>query len=171
MPRLLILCLHPHSYLATARMAQPTIKVAACPLLSLLLSCSCFCSRGPPFSTWPWSVSTSLLSPSRCLSTINALKPWTASSHCDLLCWSNEAGLPIRSHESKLQSGGLLGHQPTQTIHQTKPKTLIPAEPSRSSPPCPFSFGPWARVHPWAPPNPRSILSSSVISSTCVIQD
>ena len=28
--------LHPHSYLATARMAQPTIKGAACPLLSLL---------------------------------------------------------------------------------------------------------------------------------------
>jgi hypothetical protein len=31
----------PHSYLATSRCAWLTIKGAACPLLSLLLSCSC----------------------------------------------------------------------------------------------------------------------------------
>ena len=31
--------LHPHSYLAAARMTQPSIKGAACPLLTLLLSC------------------------------------------------------------------------------------------------------------------------------------
>jgi hypothetical protein len=36
-----------------------------------------------PLSTQPWPASTSLLSPSLCLSTINALKSWTTSCHQD----------------------------------------------------------------------------------------
>ena len=39
----------------------------------------------------------STLFPSLCPSTINSLKPWTASSHRDLLCRNNGAGLPLKS--------------------------------------------------------------------------
>ena len=41
-------------------------------------------------------------SPSLCLSIINALKPWTASSHQDLMCRSNGAGLRLMSLASNL---------------------------------------------------------------------
>jgi hypothetical protein len=51
----------------------------------------------PFLPTWPWPASASLLSPYLCLSTINALKPWIVSSHRDLPCWSNVAGLSLIS--------------------------------------------------------------------------
>ena len=97
----------PHSYLATASVAQLTIKGAACPLLVLLpltlllllfLPCSpSLCLPLSPLSTCSWLASASLLFPSLCLCTIKALKPWTDSSHRDPPCWSNGAGLPLKS--------------------------------------------------------------------------
>ena len=61
----------PHSYLATAREAQPPIKEADCPPLSLLLLILLLlllflCSPPLPIpfsllSTWPWPASTALL--------------------------------------------------------------------------------------------------------------
>ena len=62
---LLAFCLssEPHGCLATARYARLTIKGAVCPLCSLLLLPSCYCSvlsPLPPLSTCSWPVSTSL---------------------------------------------------------------------------------------------------------------
>jgi hypothetical protein len=79
--------------------AQPTIKGAAYPLLtllpltllrSLLLPCSpSLCLPFSPLSTWLWPSSASLLSPSLCLSIIIALKLCTVSAHWNPPCWSN----------------------------------------------------------------------------------
>ena len=65
---------------------------------SLLTSCSpSLHLHFLPLSTLPWPASTSLLSPSFCHSTINALKPWTVSSHQDPPCWSNGTVLLLKS--------------------------------------------------------------------------
>jgi hypothetical protein len=109
----------PHGYLATVRWAQPTIKGAVCPLLSLLplillllllLPCSpslhllsplpSLCGHGRPLLLYS--------SPSLCLSTINALKTMDCLFSLGPLCWSNGAGLPRTSHASNLPPGGLL---------------------------------------------------------------
>jgi hypothetical protein len=105
---------------------------------------------------WSWLASTSLFSPSLCLSTINALKPWTTSSHWDPTCWGNGAGFPLKSCESNLPPGGL---PPFSATVSTNPSCL--PEQARHpgprgnqvelSPSCPFPFGPWARVHPRVP--------------------
>ena len=90
--------LHTHSYLARARMAQPTIKGATCTLLSLLPLTLTSRSPAPPHPHMTMaSPYFPTLSLSLCLSTINTLKPWTVSSHQDLPCWSNGAGPPLKS--------------------------------------------------------------------------
>ena len=113
---------------------------------------------------WPWLVFTSLLSPHLYLSTIDALKPWTVSSHQGLLCWSIGAGLPLKSHT-------VCRRFPYIPIHGCQlNQAKLPAEPSQrlfSMPdqaralsfcPLPFSLG-------QSPPvGPHSVLSSSVTS-------
>jgi hypothetical protein len=88
----------------------------------------------------------SLLSPSLFLSKINALKPWTTSSHWYPRCWSNGAGVPLTCRTAHLTSRGRPPCVPRQGFLQTKlaeqDKDSPPCEPSQSSPPCPFSFGP-----------------------------
>jgi hypothetical protein len=78
---------------------------------------------------------------------INSLKPWTVSSHWDMPCWSNEAGLPLKSCMSNLTQEVSLRSQtwppPSQAKPSppSKPKTVLPAGPSRSSS---FTLFPWA---------------------------
>jgi hypothetical protein len=63
-----------------------------------------------------------LNSPSQTLlpETINALKPWTISSHRDPPSWSNGAGLLVKSHTSNFTQEASLRFQtqllPTQTV-------------------------------------------------------
>ena len=112
----------------------PSSLSYSCFLLASLLP-SCSPTLPIPFShlsTWPWSASTSLLSPSLCLSTINTLKPWPVSSHLDLPCWSNEAGLPLNKRvPNLLQEASLRSQQqlpPSQVTHLSKPRILHPLE-------------------------------------------
>ena len=85
--------LYPYSYLATARMAQANTKGASLTLLALLPSYSLALTLAPllPLSppslpptptSVPWLDSPSSLSPSLCLSKINALKPLLIWTHC-----------------------------------------------------------------------------------------
>ena len=78
----------------------------------------------PNPSTWPWPASTSLFSPPLCLSTINALKPWTISAHLDRLCWSNGAGLPLMSHTCNLPPGDLSALQ--AQLPASNPFSVLP---------------------------------------------
>jgi hypothetical protein len=92
--------------------------------LTFLVSCFYSCSLVPPpfspLSMCPWPASPLLLSP-LCLSTINALKPWTASFHWNSPCWNNSAGFPLKCCASNLLPGGLPVLQP-----------WLPAKPSSS---------------------------------------
>jgi hypothetical protein len=80
-------------------------------------------------------------SPSLCLSTINTLKPWTASSHQDPKCWSNATCLPLMNCTSNLLQKPLSVPRwslPTQATRPSKPRTLISAVTSWSPPPALF---------------------------------
>lgn len=91
-------------FTGNSKEAQPTIKEAARPLLSLLSSCSLLVS----YLSLSFSPSLSLFSPrghgcslllfpfSLCLYN-NAFKPQTIFAHQDPPCWSNGAGFPLRS--------------------------------------------------------------------------
>lgn len=121
-------------------MSWPTINGAACPssyfytcfLIASLLT-SCFPSLGIPFptlSTWPQTV----------------------SSRQDPLCWSNGAGLPLKSRASKLPQEGLSALPVTvytnPSHRPSKAKTPLPAETSRSwFPPALFPLAPGQRPH------------------------
>jgi hypothetical protein len=114
-------------------------------LASLLPSCSPLPTPLLPLSTWPWPPSASLFFPSLCHSTTNALKPWSASSHWDSSCWSNEGSFPLtpRLREASLLSS----HQPKCTC-PAKPPELARLFPPwgnlpELSPSYTFPFGPW----------------------------
>ena len=130
-------------------MSWPTINGAACPssyfytcfLIASLLT-SCFPSLGIPFptlSTWPQTV----------------------SSRQDPLCWSNGAGLPLKSRASKLPQEGLSALPVTvytnPSHRPSKAKTPLPAETSRSwFPPALFPLAPGQS--PPSAPTPFSVL-------------
>lgn len=107
-----------------------------------------------PFDT----ASASLISPSLCLSTINALKPWTVSSHQDLLCWSNGAGLPLKRYAHLISCRRLL-RVPRHSFHQPKPLPTDRAsqgfsslwEPAGVLSSLPFSLLPCTRAIPTGP--------------------
>ena len=110
-----------------------------CPLLPLLFSY--FCPLAPSFSTFPYP----LCPQGHGRPTINALKPWTASSHRDPPYWSNGAGLPLKTHKSNLPLGGLFAFpttvitKPSNLSEQAKVSCPCGNQPELSS--CPFSFG------------------------------
>ena len=134
-------------------------------LLSLLLLPSCspslpifLCSLSPCGHDWPLLLYSF---PSLCLSTINALKPWTASSHRDSKCWSNGAGLPLTSCVSNLQQEDSLSFQtpllPIQAVTKQDQDSLPSRNQPELSPPCPFPFG----LGQSPPLGPHCVLSSS----------
>ena len=97
---------------------------------------------------WPWLASSTLLSPSLCLSTINTLKSWTSSSHGDLLCWSSGGGLPLMSCISNLPFWHPCiprhGTKPSHPTHLSKLRTFLPVGPAGALSffPFPFCIGP-----------------------------
>ena len=130
-----------------ARMAQPAIKGAVCSLLALLFSCFYFLTLPYPLSL-RGHVQPLLLypSPSLCLSTINTLKSWTASSHQDPLRWSNRVGLPLERCSSNLpvlQPGPPRTHA-THAAHRTTRPSSLPilstSGPGQSPPEGPTVF-------------------------------
>jgi hypothetical protein len=76
--------------------------------------------------------------------TINTLKPWTISSHWDLPCWSNGAGLPLKGLPV------LPDMASTKPSSPSKPETLLPMGISQSSPPALFPSA-WAKSSHRAP--------------------
>jgi hypothetical protein len=101
------------------------------------------------FLSLPFSASITLLSPLPTM-TINAFKPWTASSHWDPPCWrmnrspSKELTLVSRRKPLCDPSYGL--HlQAKQQPSPNKPRTLSPTGPSRNSLLLLFTLRPLAR--------------------------
>jgi hypothetical protein len=84
--------------------------------------------------------------------TINALKPWAASSHRDPSCWSNRAGLPLK-RVSNLPREVSLHSQPTSqpSCPPSKPELLLTQENQPELSSCPFSPWPQARASPTRP--------------------
>jgi hypothetical protein len=153
-----------------SKVAQPTIKGAACPLLAFLLPLLFSCSVAPSLSALPSPIfphghGCALLlytSPPLCLSTTNALKPWTASSHQDLLCWSNGAGFPLKS----CAPGSLPVLQPWSPLTQagllSKPPELARLSPPGGNLPELSFLPPFLRPPGQSlPGGPHFVLSSS----------
>ena len=162
-----------------SKVAQPTIKEAACPFIMFLLSYSRasllpFCSPSPhslPFSMWPWPASTSLhfsLSLpfyNKCLKTMD----WTGSSHWYPPCWSNGAGFPLESQASNLLPGDLPALQPQPPAKPTclpsKPPELARLTPPDNNLPPELSSYPFQPLGQSLPKGPYFVLSSSATYS------
>jgi hypothetical protein len=101
--------------------------------------------------------------------TINNLKPWTASSNPNQTCWSNGAGLPLKSPASNLPQEASLYSQTQLPLSQAATEqardTLIPVGPAGVlSSSRPLFFGPRLEPARLQTPPPHSVLSASVTS-------
>jgi hypothetical protein len=108
-----------------------------------------YLSSGPP-----WERGVRFHSSQLYTTKINTLKPWTVSSHWDPPCWSNGAGLPLKSHVQSPTEGlpvfsATASTKPSSPL--SKPKTVLSMGTNWRALLQAFCHWHWARANPVSP--------------------